>query len=466
MEALLKIVYLIGAVFIVWGLKNLSKPETASKGNMIAALGMGIAILAAIIEPTGEYNSNASLIWIIGALAIGSVVGVIMAKRVEMTAMPQLVSLFNGLGGASAMLLAVIEFFDNHEGFIPLGNSFILVSTLFIGTVSFSGSVLAYLKLDGKVQDKNVTFRGHQTFNNVFLVVILAISVMCMIYGEGNYGMYCIVIMVLSLIYGFSFVAPIGGADMPVVISLLNSLTGISAATAGILFGSQIMLLGGILVGASGIILTIIMCNAMNRSLLNVLIGNFGSSQSNAGSETATGVYKEVALSDLSIQLYYAKQVMIVPGYGLAVSQAQKVCQELEQILTKNNVEVYYAIHPVAGRMPGHMNVLLAEANVSYDKLLALEEANDKMANTDVTIIVGANDVVNPDALNNPSSPIYGMPIIEVLRSKSIVVLKRSTKPGYAGIENPLFFDPKTKLLFGDAKESLNKLVQEIKSLG
>lgn len=273
------------------------------------------------------------------------------------------------------------------------------------------------------------------------------------------------VLMALSLIYGFSFVAPIGGADMPVVISLLNSLTGISAATAGILFDSQIMLIGGILVGASGIILTVMMCNAMNRSLWSVLLGNFGGSgQSSTGG--AAGEYKEVSVSDLAIQMFYAQRVIIVPGYGLAVSQAQKTCQELDALLSKNNVEVFYAIHPVAGRMPGHMNVLLAEANVSYDKLLALEESNDKFSGTNVTIIVGANDVVNPAAKNDPGSPIYGMPILDVLESDSVVVLKRSMKPGYAGIENPLFFEPKTKMLFGDAKDSLNKLVQEVKNLG
>lgn len=462
--AIIKVLYLIGAVAIVWGLKYLSSPETAKKGNIIAGVGMGIAILTSIIEPIEGAYSN--YLWILGALVIGGIVGWVMASKVQMTEMPQLVSLFNGLGGASAMLLAIIEFTNIGDSTLEVGAGSILISTLIIGAVSFTGSVLAYLKLDGKVKDKNVTFKGHSTVNNIFLVVLLGISVWCLMHGEGAYMTYGWVLVVLSLIYGFSFVAPIGGADMPVVISLLNSLTGISAATAGILFNSQIMLIGGILVGASGIILTVMMCNAMNRSLWSVLLGNFGGSDQASQGGGSSGVYKEVSNSDLAIQLYYAQRVIIVPGYGLAVSQAQKVCQELDMLLSKNNVEVFYAIHPVAGRMPGHMNVLLAEANVSYDKLLDLEGSNDKFSGTNVTIIVGANDVVNPAAKNDPSSPIYGMPILDVLESDSVVVLKRSMKPGYAGIENPLFFEAKTKMLFGDAKDSLNKLVQEVKNLG
>ncbi len=461
--ALINLLYLVGALSLVWGLKYLSSPETARKGNFIAGCGMGLAILTSIIEPLESSYSN--YLWIFVAIAIGGIVGWIMAKRIQMTEMPQLVSLFNGLGGASAMLLAIIEFYNIGDAKMELGSGSILISTLIIGAVSFTGSILAYLKLDGKVEDKQVTFKGHSSVNNMFILAILALSAICLLSGEGQYIFYGWLLMGLSLVYGFSFVAPIGGADMPVVISLLNSLTGISAATAGILFGSQIMLIGGILVGASGIILTVMMCNAMNRSLWSVLLGNFGGSgESSAAGEG--GTYKEISVNDLAVQLYYSQRVFIIPGYGLAVSQAQKVCQELDIILSKNNVEVFYGIHPVAGRMPGHMNVLLAEANVSYEKLLPLEEANEKLIGTNVTIIVGANDVVNPAAKNDPGSPIYGMPILEVLESDSVVVFKRSMKPGYAGIENPLFFEPKTKMFFGDAKDSLNKLVQEIKNLG
>ncbi|MBK9151574.1 MAG: NAD(P)(+) transhydrogenase (Re/Si-specific) subunit beta [Saprospiraceae bacterium] len=459
--ALVKLAYLAGALAIVWGLKFLSSPATARKGNILASIGMGLAILTAILEPLEGSYSNYH--WIGISLIIGTLIGWYKAKTVQMTEMPQLVSLFNGLGGASAMVLALIEFSKTGESTLGIGAGVILISTLIIGSVSFTGSVLAYLKLDGKVDDKKVTFRGHNMVNNVFTVVILAVSAWCLLAGEGQYMMFGWILLVLSLIYGFSFVAPIGGADMPVVISLLNSLTGISAATAGVLFDNQIMLVGGILVGASGTILTILMCNAMNRSLWNVIVGNFGGSA--AGGQAVTGTYKEVTASDLAIQLYYAQRVIIVPGYGLAVSQAQKLCQELDAQLAKNNVEVFYAIHPVAGRMPGHMNVLLAEANVSYDKLLTLEDANEKFKGTNVSIIVGANDVVNPAAKTDPSSPIYGMPILEVLDSDAVVVLKRSMKPGYAGIENPLFFMDKTRMLFGDAKDSLTKLVQEVKSV-
>jgi NAD(P) transhydrogenase subunit beta len=459
--ALVKLAYLAGALAIVWGLKFLSSPATARKGNILASIGMGLAILTAILEPLEGSYSNYH--WIGISLIIGTLIGWYKAKTVQMTEMPQLVSLFNGLGGASAMVLALIEFSKTGESTPGIGAGVILISTLIIGSVSFTGSVLAYLKLDGKVDDKKVTFKGHNMFNNVFTVVILAVSAWCLLAGEGQYMMFGWILLVLSLIYGFSFVAPIGGADMPVVISLLNSLTGISAATAGVLFDNQIMLVGGILVGASGTILTILMCNAMNRSLWNVIVGNFGGSA--AGGQAVTGTYKEVTASDLAIQLYYAQRVIIVPGYGLAVSQAQKLCQELDTQLAKNNVEVFYAIHPVAGRMPGHMNVLLAEANVSYDKLLTLEDANEKFKGTNVSIIVGANDVVNPAAKTDPSSPIYGMPILEVLDSDAVVVLKRSMKPGYAGIENPLFFMDKTRMLFGDAKDSLTKLVQEVKSV-
>lgn len=459
-EALVNIAYLISAILFVWGLKLLSSPETARKGNMTAAVGMTLAIFTALLEPIQGASNN--YIWIVGGIIVGSFIGLQAARKVEMTAMPQLVSIFNGLGGACAVLLAIIEIRQSgNENVIGL---LTILSTLFIGAVSFTGSILAYLKLDGKVNDRQVTFKGQQILNILLLVGLIAMMIFYAFLPSVRTVPFQVAFVVLSLFYGFSFVAPIGGADMPVVISLLNSLTGISAALAGLIYGSNIMLLGGILVGASGTILTIVMCEAMNRSLFNVILGGFGSASSAAASGEE-GTVKETNNNDLAIQLYYANRVMIVPGYGLAVAQAQKVCQELDQLLSKNGVEVVYAIHPVAGRMPGHMNVLLAEANVDYEKLLSLEEANDKIKDTDVVIVVGANDVVNPAAQDEPGSPIYGMPVVEAWGAKNVVIMKRSMNSGYAGIQNPLFFKDNSKMLFGDAKDSLNKVVAEVKNM-
>lgn len=462
LDIIIKLSYLIGAISIVWGLKYLSSPTTARKGNILAGAGMGLAILASLIQPMDRGDNNYT--WILTGLVLGGMVGYAMAMRVKMTQMPQLVSMFNGFGGASAMILSGIELSHTREP-LNIGNGLILIGTLLIGAISFTGSLLAYLKLDGRINDKRITFKGHTILNNVFIVILIILSIVLLGQPVEEYMYMGIGLSIVAMIYGFSFVAPIGGADMPVVISLLNSLTGVSAATAGVLFGSQIMTIGGILVGASGIILTVMMCDAMNRSLWNVLFGSFGAKNKGIGFDSEGGEYKEVSHNDLAVQLYYASRVMIVPGYGLAVSQAQKTCQELATQLEKNNVEVLYAIHPVAGRMPGHMNVLLAEANVSYDRLLALDEANEKFVGANVVLIIGANDVVNPAAKDNPTSPIYGMPILEVLASDQVVVLKRSMNTGYAGIDNPLFFHPKTKMLFGDAKDSLQILIQEIKSL-
>eukprot|EP00903_Cladosiphon_okamuranus_P000442 g440.t1 len=340
----------------------------------------------------------------------------------------------------------------------------ILLLTLFIGGVAFTGSILAYLKLDGKVWDEKITLPKHSLINGIFLLGLVVFMVFLCWQSASITVPVLLIFTVLTLIYGFSFVAPIGGADMPVVISLLNSFTGLSAAAAGLIYNNQIMLVGGILVGASGTILTVLMCNAMNRSLLNVLIGGF--SASGGGSKTDTGdqTVVEVGLADLAIQLYYSDKVMLVPGYGLAVAQAQKACKELDELLEANQVEVKYAIHPVAGRMPGHMNVLLAEVDIPYSKLLDLEEANAELKDTDVVIVVGANDVVNPSAEDDPGSSIYGMPVLQVWNAKQVIVLKRSMRPGYAGIQNPLFFHEKTKMLFGDAKDSLQNLVGEVKN--
>ncbi len=462
LTSIINLSYLLGALAFVVGLRRLSSPDTARRGNLLAALGMSIAIIASMIYPFSNADNNYP--WIAGGLAIGTLIGWLAAKRVQMTAMPQMVSIFNGLGGACAVVLAMIELFQHYSGVTKSTQELVvIVLALLIGAVAFTGSILAYLKLDGRISDKQVALPAHSLINNVLLITTLGLSVYLCI--SGGSLLIALLLMIIALIYGFSFVAPIGGADMPVVISLLNSFTGLSAAAAGLIYSNNIMLIGGILVGASGTILTVLMCQAMNRSLLNVLIGGFGSTATGSKAQAGEQVAKEVLPNDAAIQLFYSQSVLFVPGYGLAVAQAQKVTKELDDLLESNGVTVQYAIHPVAGRMPGHMNVLLAEADVPYPKLLDLDDANDALPNTDVVIVVGANDVVNPAALDDPSSPVYGMPVLNVWEAKNVIVLKRSMNPGYAGIENQLFFHPKTKMLFGDAKASIQKLVGEVKSL-
>ena len=469
---LLTICYLIGSVTFILGLKMLSNPVSARKGNLIAAAGMLVAIIGTIFLYEDNGTRLGNYIWIFGGLLIGSVIGTLAARKVKMTAMPEMVSLFNGMGGACAALISLVEF--NHiSKELAVNNSseyissiqptvLIIVLGLIIGAVSFAGSMIAWGKLNGKVND--FSFTGQNILNLLLLALALAAGVYLVIHPENNFLLYGI--LALSLIYGVLFVMPIGGADMPVVISLLNSFTGVAAACGGFLYDNKVMLTGGILVGAAGTLLTILMCKAMNRSLVNVLVGSFGgnNSSSAAGSKDQ-GHYKEISLNDAATIMSYANKVIIVPGYGLAVAQAQHSCHELEKALNEKGVEVKYAIHPVAGRMPGHMNVLLAEADVSYEKLQEMEQANDEFKTTDVVLILGANDVVNPAAKNDTSSPIYGMPILEVELAKNIIVNKRSMKPGYAGIENDLFFQPKTSMLFGDAKKVLQDLLGEIKNV-
>ena len=502
---ILTICYLIASVTFILGLKMLSNPATAKKGNRIAGAGMALAIAGTIFlykDEDGNHLHNYALIG--GALALGSLVGVLAAKKVKMTAMPEMVSLFNGMGGACAALISIVEFnhiknsFDIVSGFKqeigefitsilkssgPIqGTLVIILAGLIIGSVSFAGSVIAWAKLNGRIKD--YSFKGQHIFNIGLLLVILALAIYLVIDMGNNFTIEIgsddknpfnssqvtfLIIFALSILYGVLFVLPIGGADMPVVISLLNSFTGVAAACGGFLYDNKAMLTGGILVGAAGTLLTILMCKAMNRSLINVLIGSFGSSHTTTtaagGAPGEQGVYKEIALSEAAIIMTYASKIMIVPGYGLAVAQAQHACHELEKLLTEKGVEVKYAIHPVAGRMPGHMNVLLAEADVSYDKLLEMESANEEFPTTDIVLVLGANDVVNPAAKTDPSSPIYGMPILEVELAKTVIVNKRSMKPGYAGIENQLFFQPKTSMLFGDAKDVLQQLIMVIKNL-
>ncbi len=457
----LEFIYIIASVTYILGLKMLGHPETARRGNLIAAAGMTLAIFGTIFLYQGEVST---LIYILIAIAIviGTIIGWVVAKKVDMTKMPELVSMFNGMGGASAALIGLIEF---HHYIGDQLSILTIIAGMIIGSVSFSGSMIAWAKLNGTL-NKPIRLPKYNILNNVFLLAIL---------GFGAYIIYCgidsqlllYILFFAALAYGVLFVLPIGGADMPVVISLLNSFTGLAAAFGGFLYGNMVMLTGGILVGSAGTILTLAMCKAMNRPLSNVIFGAFGESETVGGGEGSKikGTIKEASASDVAILMNYSQRVIIVPGYGLAVAQAQHAIHELEQLLESKGIEVKYAIHPVAGRMPGHMNVLLAETNVEYDKLVEMEDINSEFPNTDVVFVVGANDVVNPAAHNDPSSPIYGMPILDVENAKHIIVNKRSMKPGYAGIENELFYNSKNSMLFGDAKAMIQALISELKAM-
>lgn len=501
---ILTFLYLIASVTFIVGLKMLSHPETARRGNAVAAAGMTVAILGTIfLYQDDNGNGLHNHLWIFTGLLIGGAIGVFSARRVKMTAMPEMVSIFNGMGGACAALISIIEFnhfastnytFRIYEAYgadaanvgfleIPVraGTMITIFLGLIIGSVSFAGSVIAWGKLAGKIKD--YSFRGQHIVNLVLLAAALLLSAYLIYqttqfalaesydgatsFALSNGAIHALFysVFLLALLYGVFFVLPIGGADMPVVISLLNSFTGVAAACGGFLYDNKVMLMGGILVGAAGTLLTILMCKAMNRSLKNVLIGSFGGNKAAAGATKEQGQYKEITTADAATVLAYAGKVIIVPGYGLAVAQAQHACHELEKILAERGVDVKYAIHPVAGRMPGHMNVLLAESDVDYEKLEEMEQANDEFHTTDVVLVLGANDVVNPAAKTDPASPIYGMPILDVEQAKMVIVNKRSMKPGYAGIENDLFFQPKTSMLFGDAKKVLQDLIGEIKNL-
>lgn len=467
--SILEMTYLVASVLFIIGLKMLSHPLTARRGNILAAFGMGLAIVATIVfhEKDGEPIGNIGLI--LAAIVVGTIIGWIIAKRVKMTAMPQLVSFFNGMGGAAAALISIMEFPHVSQELIAesgMANGHVLAILLglVIGTVSWAGSMIAFGKLDGWIGDMRIRIMKYVNFTILvgligFIVFIMtrqveaSVELMPLIY----------VMFVVAVVYGVLFVMPIGGADMPVVISLLNSFTGVAAAMGGFLYNNQAMLTGGILVGSAGTILTILMCKAMNRSLMNVIIGVFGGGGQASNGET--GSVKEISLSDAAVLLSYSKRVVIVPGYGLAVAQAQHICHELDKLLYEKGVDVKYAIHPVAGRMPGHMNVLMAEADVPYEQLIESDEINADLPNTDVIVVIGANDVVNPAAEDDPSSPIYGMPIIKARDAKNIIVMKRGMGKGYAAIENMLFFNDKTRMLFGDAKSTLQNLVSEVKSL-
>ncbi|HEX9828072.1 MAG TPA: NAD(P)(+) transhydrogenase (Re/Si-specific) subunit beta [Flavobacteriaceae bacterium] len=458
----LEFIYLVASITYVLGLKMLGHPETARRGNLIAATGMTMAILGTLFLYKGEVAMHTYVL--IGiAILIGTISGWAIAKKVAMTKMPELVSLFNGMGGASAALIGLIEF--KHYFGETLSTVTILASVI-IGSISFAGSMIAWGKLNGTIK-KPLRLPKYNMLNNLIIIGLILFATFMIWIGTGS-QLLLYILFFAALAYGVLFVLPIGGADMPVVISLLNSFTGLAAALGGFLYGNMVMLTGGILVGSAGTILTFAMCRAMNRPLANVIFGGFGDTSTDedqGSSGSVKGYIKKTTVSDVAILMNYSQRIILVPGYGLAVAQAQHAIHELEQLLVSKGIEVKYAIHPVAGRMPGHMNVLLAETNVDYDKLAEMDAVNPEFQNTDVVFVVGANDVVNPAAKNNPKSPIYGMPILEAENAKQIIVNKRSMKPGYAGIENELFYNQKTSMLFGDAKSVIQELITELNGM-
>ena len=460
MTVWVSLAYLVAAVLFIFGLIELSSPKSARRGNQIAAVGMVIALGATI--PLLHFTTAGIIVTIIGIL-IGVPIGAIGARQVKMTAIPQMVALFNGVGGGAAAVVAVSELLvkGSHPAFAV---AFPSVYSIVIGSVSFAGSLIAFSKLQALLTGTPITYPGQQIVNGVLALAILALAVYLI--AIASTPIIFVPLLILGLVLGVAFVLPIGGADMPVVISMLNAFTGLAVAASGFVLGNFALIVAGTLVGASGTLLTKLMSDAMGRSLGNVLFGAFGTvTVGPAGAASAEGKsVRSGTPEDIGTLLAYSRKVIIVPGYGLAVAQGQHAVKELADELEKRGVEVEYAIHPVAGRMPGHMNVLLAEANVPYDQLKEMDEINDEFKSTDVALVVGANDVVNPAAENSPGSPIYGMPILNADQAKNIVFMKRSMRPGFAGIDNELLYDPKTVMLFGDAKDSLTKLVAAVKA--
>jgi NAD(P) transhydrogenase subunit beta len=457
------LVYLVAAALFILGLRYLSSPRTARYGNWIAALGMAIALVWTVVVFWAHFTAAGIAISIAG-VAIGASIGTIVARRVKMTAMPQMVAAFNGVGGGAAALVAVVELLG-YGGMRPdLARGLPSIFAIVVGGISFAGSAIAFAKLQELMSGRPITYPNQQIANGVLALVIVALAVLVLAV-TGSWVVF-VPLLLLSLVFGVAFVLPIGGADMPVVISLLNAFTGLAVAASGFVLDNFALIVAGTLVGSSGTILTKLMSDAMGRSIANILFGAFGQIQAGAaGIEGLEG--RSVRSSnpeDVATMLAFSRSVIIVPGYGLAVAQAQHVVRELADELEKRGVQVEYAIHPVAGRMPGHMNVLLAEANVPYEQLKEMDEINSEFKHTDVSLVVGANDVVNPAAHDSPGSPIYGMPILNVSESGTIVFLKRSMRPGFAGIDNELLYDPKTVMLFGDAKDSLTKLVAAVKA--
>ena len=451
-----EIAYLIASLCFIVGLKRLSSPRSARSGNIVAGIGMGLALVGTFLLPNMEHFPA-----IIIAIAIGTVPGWLLAKRVKMTAMPQMVSLFNGMGGACAMFISLGEWLKGWES----GAAFPKLLGIVLGSISFTGSLIAFGKLQGLISEKSVRWPAQKAVNALLVLIVFGSA--CGAVNDSQHALLWVTILTFcALVLGVSQVLPIGGADMPVVISVLNSCTGLAAAVTGFAMHNMAMIIAGTLVGAAGSLLTVLMCKAMNRSLFNVVFGSFGGGAKGAAAVAAGDqTMREIAPSESAIMMGYARKVIIIPGYGLAVAQGQHLVHELDEMLEKRGVEVKYAIHPVAGRMPGHMNVLLAEADVPYPKLLDMEEINPEFEQADVALIIGANDVVNPAARLDPASPIYGMPILNADKAKNIIVIKRGRGAGFAGIENSLFYNSNTRMLFGDAKSALQELITEVRGL-
>jgi H+-translocating NAD(P) transhydrogenase subunit beta len=461
---LVNLAYVAAAVLFVLGMRDLSSPRTARRGNWVAALGMVVAVVFTLtLKDVDRY------LFVLSAIAVGVAIGIPLARRVRMTAMPQMVAILNGLGGGAAALVAAAEFhrIDVAELSPDVDTLLAILASALLGPLTFSGSIVAFAKLQELMPGRPVVFPGQQAVNALVFGGTVALAVVTGVTEDERWLIGC---LLLSLLFGVLLVLPIGGADMPVVIALLNAFSGLGGVATGFVLDNNALIIGGTLVGASGTLLTILMGRAMNRSLANVLFGAFGAAPAaaaGAGGAAATDgqMVREIGPDDAAVMLAYASQVMVVPGYGLAVAQAQHATRELADLLEARGVRVRYAIHPVAGRMPGHMNVLLAEASVPYPALLDMEDANPELTRTDVALVVGANDVTNPAARSNPESPLYGMPILDVDRAANVIVLKRSMNPGFAGIDNELYYNPKTAMLFGDAKASIERLVNGVKAV-
>ncbi|HKJ68334.1 MAG TPA: NAD(P)(+) transhydrogenase (Re/Si-specific) subunit beta [bacterium] len=458
-EVITKLFYLLSAVLFIFGLKNLSSPKTARRGNLFAMLGMFIAVVVTLFDyQIIDYT------WIIVGLIVGGTIGTIAAKTVQMTQMPQMVAIFNGFGGGASVLVAMAEYnnlLQSPVQSLGLQDAVTISISIIIGTITFFGSLIAFGKLQGLVKGSPVVMPFHQAINALLFFIVLVLAVLAVLNPANSLYFYGIVL--LMAILGITTVIPIGGADMPVVISLLNSYSGLAASATGFVLMNEVLIISGALVGASGLILTNIMCVAMNRSLTNVLFGAVGTEGGGPSGPGGDRAVTEYTADDAVILLENANKVIIVPGYGLAVAQAQHVLHEMAELLIDRGVNVIYAIHPVAGRMPGHMNVLLAEANVPYDLLKDLDEVNDEFQTAEVALVVGANDVINPAARTETDSPIYGMPIMNVDEADHVMIIKRSLRPGFAGVDNELFYDDKTMMLFGDAKDMLNQIVSVLK---
>jgi H+-translocating NAD(P) transhydrogenase subunit beta len=456
--------YIVAFSLFIYGMSGLTGPRTAVRGNKIAAVGMAIAVIATLLTP--HVLSGSSTPWLMAlGLVIGAAIGIPAARRVHMTAIPQMVALFNGVGGGAVAIIAWIEYRHHFGGDFPLKTEIPTLFAAIVGSISFWGSNIAFGKLQGILPGNPIKLPG-QAVINAGLFVIAVSSAVVLAAGVHSQALFILGILVAAGALGNMIVLPIGGADMPVVISLLNAFTGLSAAATGIALNNTALIVAGMIVGASGTILTNLMAKAMNRSVPAIVAGGFGGEVvAPAGGDIDRGPVRSTSAQDVAIQLSYARQVVVAPGYGMAVAQAQHAVRELERALEAKGVEVKYAIHPVAGRMPGHMNVLLAEADVPYDLLREMDDINPEFSRTDVTLVIGANDVTNPAAKNEPGSPIYGMPILEVGNSQSVIVLKRSMASGFAGIDNPLFYDPKTAMLFGDAKSSVSEITSEVQAL-